>query len=75
MPLERNCELFLQRMGQKIRRLRNERQWTLEDTEEHGWPSWRHMQKLEAGKNITVATLWKVAKLYKVHPSKLLEEL
>lgn len=59
----------------RIRALRVTQGWTLEETEEHGWKSWRHLQKIEAGKNITVVTLFSVAKLYKLHPSELLKEI
>ena len=62
-------------LGLKIRSLRNQRGWTLEETEAHGWPSWRHLQKIEAGKNITVHTLINLANLFGVHPSKLLEDI
>ena len=62
-------------IGLKIRQLRMERGWTLEETEEHGWPSWTHLQRIEGGKNITVHTLISVANLFGVHPSKLLEDV
>lgn len=75
MEIEYNCSKYLKNLGRRVRELRSARGWTLEETEEHGWPSWRHLQKIEAGKNITVATLWKLAKLFKVPPSKILEDL
>lgn len=62
-------------IGSKIRALRHARKWTLEATEEHGWPSWPHLQRIESGKNITVHTLIRVANLFGVHPSTLLEDL
>lgn len=61
-------EKFLKAVGLKLRELRNEKGWTLEATEEHGWPSWRHLQKIEAGKNITLKTLHRLAVLYGVSP-------
>jgi transcriptional regulator with XRE-family HTH domain len=62
-------------LGQKIRELRYKKGWTLEDTEDHGWPSWRHMQTVETGKNITFHTLIAIANLYGVRPSSLLEDI
>lgn len=53
-------------IGQHIRWLRHDRGWTLEETEEHGWTSWTHLQRVESGKNITIQTLVNVANLYGV---------
>lgn len=66
---------YLKGVGAKIRALRLERGWTLEQTEEHGWNNWQHLQKIEAGKNITLVTLRRVGKLYKLDPSDLLKGL
>ena len=73
--MDLKCEKFLKRVGLRVRELRMQRGWTLEQTEEHGWKSWRHLQKIEAGKNITLVTLWKVANLLRVHPSELIQGL
>ena len=75
MKIDLKCKKSLQKVGGTVRKLRLERGWTLEETEQHGFPSWRHLQKIEAGKDITLATLFNVAKLLKVHPSELLKEL
>ncbi len=64
---------FLKRLGTKIKSLRQSKDWTLEETEEHGWSNWQHLQKIESGKNITVITLRKVSELYKVSISELLK--
>ena len=49
---------------------------TLEETEEYGLKSWKHLQRIEAGEsNIRMATLLQLAKIYKVHPSELLKDL
>jgi transcriptional regulator with XRE-family HTH domain len=64
---------YLKRVGAKIRTLRVERGWTLEQVEEHGWNNWQHLQKIEAGKNITLVTLRRVAQLFKLDPSELLK--
>ena len=66
---------YLKKVGAKIRSLRDEKGWTLEEVEEHGWSNWTHLQKIEAGKNITLVTLRRVALLYRVSPSRLLEDL
>lgn len=64
---------YLKRLGSKIRSLRNAKGWTLEDVEEHGWSNWQHLQKIEAGKNITIVTLRRVAQLYKLSLAELLD--
>lgn len=57
---------FLKGLGLKLRDIRKSRGWTLEYTEELGWPSWRHLQKIESGKNVTIITLKRLAQLYKI---------
>lgn len=73
--LTSNDRIFLKKLGARLRKLRQERGWTLEQTEEHGWPDWTHLQKIEAGKNITVVTLRRIAKLYTVSAAKLWDGL
>ena len=68
-----NEKKFLKEFGLKIRRIREQRSWTLEYTEEKGWPSWRHLQRIETGKNITLLTLRRISKLYGISPGKLLD--
>jgi DUF971 family protein len=48
----------LQLVGARLRSLRMEKNWTLEDTEDHGWHDWKYLQKIESGRNITLATLF-----------------
>lgn len=62
-------------VGLRIRAMRTARGWTLEDTEEHGWKSWTHLQRIESGKNITLETLVKLANLFGVHPSELFYDM
>lgn len=66
---------LLKKLGARLRDIRLERGWTLEDAEEHGWPNWRHLQKIETGKNLTVVTLRKIADLYKIKISQIFEDL
>jgi transcriptional regulator with XRE-family HTH domain len=66
---------FLKAVGARLRAIRLEKGWTLEEAEEHGWPNWRHLQKIESGKNFTISTLFKISKLYKVSVSELLSDL
>ena len=61
-------------VGLKLRQLRSQKGWTLEDAEEHGWTSWQHLQKLEAGKKMNLATIYRLSKLYKIHPSEILKD-
>ncbi|MBL7545518.1 MAG: helix-turn-helix domain-containing protein [Bdellovibrionaceae bacterium] len=64
---------FLVKLGAKIRAIRTKKGWTLEEVEEHGWGNWTHLQKIESGKNITIVTLRKVATLYRMSLSDLLD--
>lgn len=75
MELDSKDIKFLKALGAHLRSIRQDRGWTLEETEEHGWSNWRHLQKIESGKNITIITLRKIATLYKVKLSQILEDL
>jgi transcriptional regulator with XRE-family HTH domain len=67
---------FLKLLGVRIRELREARGWTLEETEEHGWPSWRHLQRIETGhKNVTITTLKRVSHTIGISISELLKDL
>ncbi len=66
---------FLKALGAKLREIRLEKGWTLEETEEHGWPNWRHLQKIETGKNFNITTLYKISKLYKKSIIEIVEDL
>lgn len=60
------------RLGLNIRELRNDRGWTLEDCEQHGYPSWRHLQLVESGKkNATIQTLVNISNLFGVTVAEL----
>ena len=70
---EKEKKAFLVGLGKRLRKCRNEKGWTLEKCEEEGYPSWQRLQKLESGTNMTVLTLRKLAKVYKVPISKFFE--
>lgn len=72
MKVDPKCKKFIKGVGLRARALRLEKGWTLEETEEYGWESWRQLQKIESGRNITLATLWRVAKFYGVAPAEIL---
>lgn len=62
--LARNNRSFYRRLGLRLRELRNRRGLTLEETEEHGVKSWKHLQRIEAGEaNITMETLLLLARI------------
>lgn len=60
-------------LGLRIRELRLARGWTLEECESAGYPSWRHLQKVEAGKMINLSTLVNLANLFGISLSRLVE--
>lgn len=61
----------LKEFGLRIRAIREAKGWTLEETEEHGWSNWQHLQKIEAGKNVTMATVFKVCEVFDIKPKDL----
>lgn len=75
MVRELNQEKFIKKLGIKLREIRISKGWTLEETENQGWPNWRHLQKIESGKNITLATLIKISNLYSIKLSELIKSI
>jgi transcriptional regulator with XRE-family HTH domain len=72
---DRSYKIYLKRVGLRLRGLRDGKNWTLEDTEEHGWTSWQHLQKLESGKkDMNLSTIFRLSKLYRVNPSKIVDD-
>ena len=69
---EKKLDNFFKQIGLNIRAAREARQMTLEEAEEAGYPSWRHLQKVESGYPMTMKTLYNVSKAIGVHPSELL---
>jgi transcriptional regulator with XRE-family HTH domain len=63
---------FLKKVGTNIRTVREQKGLTLEQVEAAGYPSWRHLQKVESGQPFTVTTLYRIAKALKVKPNELL---
>lgn len=68
-----DTDKFLRVVGLNIRSVREQKKLTLEDVEAAGYPSWRHLQKVESGQPFTMATLHRIAKALKVKPSDLLK--
>lgn len=54
-----------------MRTLRQRAGFTQEDMMDRGF-SLRHYQRIEAGRSITLATLWKLARAFGVRPRDLL---
>jgi transcriptional regulator with XRE-family HTH domain len=73
--LDPRARYLVKGLAGRLKKLRNEQGWTLEECEEHGFKNWRHLQEIETGKNITLETLVKVARLYNLHPSDLIKGL
>jgi len=65
----------LRQVGSTLRSIRMDKDWTLEDTEEHGWHDWKYLQKIESGRNITLATLFKISDFYKISLSQIFKDL
>jgi len=75
MRKDTSDDKFLKKLGLTLKEIRQNKGWTLEQTEEHGWPSWRHLQKIESGKNITLITLKKLSLVYKIKLADLFEKI
>lgn len=65
----------LKAFGLKVREIREAKGWTLEETEEHGWLNWQHLQKIESGKNVTLATIFKICDVFDLRTSELFSDL
>lgn len=75
MDIDPQCKKWLAKVGARIREMRYEQGLSLEQMEERGWASWQNLQKIEMGKNMTLASLWKVAKALQVEPEDILKDL
>ena len=64
----------LKAFGLKVRELRESKGWTLENTEDHGWSNWQHLQKIESGKNVTLTTVFKICEVFNVKLTDLFKD-
>jgi transcriptional regulator with XRE-family HTH domain len=67
-------DAFCARLGKRVRRLREQKGLTQEDMMDRGF-SLRHYQRIEAGRSVTLRTLWKLASALGVQPRELLPPL
>jgi transcriptional regulator with XRE-family HTH domain len=61
---------FFQALGRRIRRLRNERGYTLEDMISFGFSA-RHWQQIEKGRPTSCTTLLRISLIFKISVSSL----
>ncbi len=59
------------RFGRRVKELRTGRKLTQEDMTERGF-SLRHYQRIEAGRSVTLNTIWKLSRAFGVQPRELL---
>lgn len=69
--MEPDFKRYCTRFGRHVRELRAERGLTQEDMMERGF-SLRHYQRIEAGRSVTLRTLWKLSRALGVAPAELL---
>jgi transcriptional regulator with XRE-family HTH domain len=62
---------YCKRFGGRVRDLRLRAGLTQEDMMERGF-SLRHYQRIEAGRSVTLQTLWKLARAFDIDPRRLL---
>lgn len=66
----------LEKFGRIVRKMREAKGWTQEDTETHGFKTWQHWSAIELGKkNINFTTILKVCKVLKVHPREIWDQM
>jgi transcriptional regulator with XRE-family HTH domain len=59
-------------LGERVRELREAREWTLERAAEETTVDWKHWQKIESGQiNLTLVTLVRIAEGFKVPVAEL----
>lgn len=66
---------FLEKFGQTLRGIRLEKGLTLEQVEELGYITWRHLQRIEKGKNVNLTTVKRISEMYNIPLSKLFLKL
>jgi transcriptional regulator with XRE-family HTH domain len=62
---------YCERFGRRVKRLRKGMKLTQEDMMERGF-SLRHYQRIEAGRSVTLRTIWKLSRALHVLPRDLL---
>lgn len=75
MKQDAKCKKKLKGFGLRVRAIREAKGWTLEETEEHGWSNWQHLQKIESEKNVTLATVFKISEVFNVNLNELFKNL
>lgn len=70
-----NYSSFLLEFGQRLRDIREKKGLTLEQVEELGFITWRHLQRIEKGKNVNLTTVKKISEMYEIPLQKLLRGL
>lgn len=76
LPLARSEKQRLIKLGKVVREIRQKKGLTLEQVEEAGYPSWKHLQAVESGrKNLTITSLYRLAKALSISPADLISEL
>ena len=72
-PLSRKEKARLNGFGSKIRAIRLQKGLTLEQVEERGFPSWKHLQAIETGrKNLTITSFFRLTDALDVEPADLI---
>jgi transcriptional regulator with XRE-family HTH domain len=69
-----NQEKFFRALGQRVRKLRKKRGFSQEDMISFGFSA-RHWQQIEAGRPITVRTLLRICKTFRVPMHQLVRGL
>jgi transcriptional regulator with XRE-family HTH domain len=70
---DKENQRYYKELGAFLRKLREKKGWSLEHTEEKGFHDWKYLQRIESGRNITLATLIKLGELYGMEPWELLK--
>lgn len=74
--LKKKDQKLLKDFGDVVKGLRKQNDWTLEDTEANGYPSWQHWQAIENGlKNLSFTTIINICRTLDIQPSELFADL
>lgn len=73
--LDHRADQFIEKVAENIRKIRHQKNMSLIDVEEAGYPSWKHLQKIESShKKPSLKTIYKVATALGITPSELLAD-